>query len=193
MSDGQSIMARVSYLRDTEIGADLRPLFDLFAGKGQFENQARALAHSPAVFRHVYGLIDELRRQGELPQRLVEIAVVATSAANRCKYCVAHHAPVLKGTGLPAATVDRILEPDVAGLDDVERLVRDYAVLVTERPWGIRDAVFEELRRHFTERQIVELTARIGLCGLFNRFNDSLQIDPEHGIIIDGNNPHQAL
>jgi uncharacterized peroxidase-related enzyme len=184
-------MARVSYLRDTEIGADLRPLFDLFAGAG-FENQARVLAHSPEVFRHLYGLIDALRSEGELPQRLVEIAVLATSAANRCKYCVGHHAPALKGMGLPAATVDRILEPDVAGLDDVERLVRDYAVLVTERPWGIRDAIFEELRRHFTERQIVALTARIGLCGLFNRLNDSLQIDAEPGIIIDGDDPHHA-
>jgi uncharacterized peroxidase-related enzyme len=185
-------MARVSYLQDNEIGADLRPLFDLFAGTGQFENQARVLAHSPAVFRHVYGLVDELRSQGELPRRLVEIAVVATSAANRCKYCVGHHGPVLKGMGLPAATVDRILEPDVPGLDEVERLVRDYALLVNARPWGIRDRVFEELRRHFTERQIVGLTARIGLCGLFNRLNDSLQIDAEEGIIIDGDGPHHA-
>jgi alkylhydroperoxidase family enzyme len=47
----------------------------------------------------------------------------------------------------------------------VERLVRDYAQLVTARA-GIRDQVFDALRKHFTDRQIVELTVRIGLCGL---------------------------
>ena len=171
-------MARVSQVHESKIAAELRPLYEQFAS-AQFGNQAGVLAHSAPVLRHLYGLVKDLREEGELPQRLVEIAVVATSEANRCKYCVAHHAPVLKGLGLPAETVARILEPEVPGLDERERLVRDYAVLVTERPWGIRDNVFERLRKHFSERQIVELTARIALCGVFNRMNDALQIESE--------------
>jgi uncharacterized peroxidase-related enzyme len=186
-------MARVSRITDAQLPQELQFLFALFAlGDGQFENQARALAHAPAVFRHVYGLLHELRQEGALPQRLVEIAVVATSAANRCKYCVGHHAPALKALGLAPETVDRILERDVPGLDPLERLVRDYALLVNERPWGIPDKVFDELRGHFNDRQIVELTARIGLCGLFNRFNDALQIEPEAGVIIDRDSRHQG-
>lgn len=185
-------MARVSDASEENLPPELRALYAVFAHDGNFENQARALAHAPAVFRHVYGLVHDLRQEGALPQRLVEIAVVATSAANRCKYCVGHHAPLLKGQGLASETVDRILDPDVPGLDAVERLVRDYALLVNERAWGIPDRVFEALRRHFSERQIVELTARIGLCGLFNRFNDALQIEPEAGVIIDRDSPHQG-
>ena len=56
--------------------------------------------------------------------------------------------------------------------DEVDRLVRDYSVEVTERYQYIRDQMFEDLRRHLTEEQIVELTLRIALCGFFNRFND---------------------
>jgi uncharacterized peroxidase-related enzyme len=185
-------VARISYTDEERLPPELRPLYALFARDGNFENQARTLAHAPAVFRHLYGLVHALREEGELPQRLAEIAVVATSAANRCKYCVGHHAPVLEAQGLAPDTVARILEPDVPGLDPVERLVRDYALLVSQRPWGIQDQVFGELRRHFNERQIVELTARIGLCGLFNRLNDALQIEPEPGIIIDGDGRHQT-
>ncbi len=173
-------MARVPYVAEDELGADLRPLYRKFAHEyGSFGNQAGVLGNSPVVFRHLYGLTAAMREEGALPPRLVEIAVVATSAANGCKYCVGHHGPVLKEMGLPAATVDRILEPDVPGLDEVERLVRDYAQLVTERAWGIRDQVFDGLRRHFTDRQIVELTVRIGLCGLFNKLNDALQVEFE--------------
>ncbi|HEX2649932.1 MAG TPA: carboxymuconolactone decarboxylase family protein [Burkholderiales bacterium] len=171
-------MARVSHMSSEKVDPELRPLYAEFAAE-QFGNQVAVLAHSAPVLRHLYGMVKDLREEGELPQRLVEIAVVATSEANRCKYCVAHHAPVLKGLGLPAETVARILEPEVPGLDERERLVRDYAVLVTEQPGRIRDGVFERLRGHFSERQIVELTARIALCGVFNRLNDALQIESE--------------
>jgi alkylhydroperoxidase family enzyme len=37
------------------------------------------------------------------------------------------------------------------------------------------DSVFERLRQHFSEAQIVEVTLRITLCG----FNDALQIEEE--------------
>ena len=44
------------------------------------------------------------------------------------------------------------------------------------------DAIFVELKKHFSEAQIVELTLRTALCGFFNRFNDSLQIGMEEGV-----------
>lgn len=65
--------------------------------------------------------------------------------------------------------------------DAVDKLVVEYAIAVTNAPQRIRDHVFERLRSHFTEAQIVELTLRIALCGFFNRFNDALQIDDAAG------------
>ena len=70
-------------------------------------------------------------------------------------------------------------------MDDVDRLVRDYAVQVTNNPQYMRDAIFERLRQHFTEEQIVELTLRTALCGFFNRFNDAMQIGMEEGAVAD--------
>ena len=61
-------------------------------------------------------------------------------------------------------------------------LVRDYAVQVTNNFQYMRDAIFEDLKKHFSEEQIVELTLRIALCGFFNRFNDALQIGMEDGV-----------
>jgi alkylhydroperoxidase family enzyme len=63
--------------------------------------------------------------------------------------------------------------------------VRDYAVQVTEKPNDIRDAIFADLCRHFSEEQIVELTVRTALCGFFNRVNDSMQIGIEDGVVED--------
>ena len=104
---------------------------------------------------------------------------------NECEYCVAHHAPRLAQEGCPPDAVARILEPEVPGLDEVDLLVRDYAIAGTERPQRIGDAMFARLRQHFSEAQIVELTLRITLCGFFNRFNDALQIEIEHDALED--------
>ena len=64
-------------------------------------------------------------------------------------------------------------------LSDEGPTVVEYAIQVTETPQRIRDRMFERLRTHFTEAQIVELTLRIALCGFFNRFNDALMIETE--------------
>jgi AhpD family alkylhydroperoxidase len=131
------------------------------------------------------GLLLDLKDEQILPKRCLEIALVTVSKLNECRYCVAHHTPRLVEQGLPPETASNILEPDCPGLDAVDRLVRDYAVEVTERSQYIRDSMFEALRQHFDEAQIVELTLRIALCGFFNRFNDALMIGMEDGVVAD--------
>ncbi|MDQ4136227.1 MAG: hypothetical protein M3158_08600 [Pseudomonadota bacterium] len=43
--------------------------------------------------------------------------------------------------------------------------------------------MFEELRQHFSQEQLVELTLRTAPCGFFNRFNDALPIGIEDGVL----------
>ena len=94
-------------------------------------------------------------------------------------YCIDHHAPRLIAQGLDADIKNHILDDEVTGFDEIDMLVCDYAVQVTEKAPYMRVAIFGDLRKHFTEPQIVELTLRIALCGFFNRFNDALQIGIE--------------
>ena len=101
---------------------------------------------------------------------------------NECAYCVGHHGAALVDLGVTPETVDGILDDALPGLDKRERLVRDYARLVTERAWGIPDRVFLDLKSHFSDQQIVELTIRIGLCILFNKLNQALLLDIEDSV-----------
>jgi len=48
---------------------------------------------------------------------------------------------------------------------------------MTQGTGAIPDELFEELSRHFSEAQIVEMAAVIGLFNYFNRFNNMLRID----------------
>ncbi len=179
-------MARVRDIAIDEVPEDVQPVYRRFTEEyGPFLNQVKVFAHRAPVLKHIQGLLLDLNDEALLAKRYLEIALVVVSKLNECTYCVSHHAPRLEAQGLAAETVAGILEEDCPGLDPVDRLVRDYAIAVTERPQRIGDAMFNALRRHFSEEQIVELTVRIALCGFFNRVNDALQIGIEEELVGD--------
>lgn len=179
-------MARVSDVEIDAVPDDVKPVYERFASEyGPFLNQVRVFAHRPTAVKHIMGMLLDFKDEQILPKRYLEIVLVTVSKLNECRYCVAHHTPRLIEQGLPAETVTNILEPDCPGLDEVDRLVRDYAVEVTERSQYMRDKMFDDLKKHFTEEQIVELTLRTALCGFFNRFNDALMIGMEEGVVSD--------
>ncbi|MEM7021307.1 MAG: carboxymuconolactone decarboxylase family protein [Pseudomonadota bacterium] len=173
-------MARVRDVPLEEVPPALRPLYERFSGSyGPFANQVGVMAHRPPALAHLMGMLLELSDEALLPKRYLEIALVAVSKLNACRYCVTHHTPRLVEEGLSAATAEAILEPHCPGLDQIDLLVRDFSVAVTLTPQRIPDAMFARLKEHFDDAQIVELTLRTALCGFFNRFNDVLQIDIE--------------
>src|ERR1700691_492862 len=174
-------MARVRDIDVRELSPELAAIYGEFAGSyGPFRNQVAVFAHVPAALRHLMPLLMELRAAATLPKRYLELAIVAVSQVNACDYRVAHHKPFLAVEGVSSAGVDRLLGyRDHPELDEIDRLVVEYAIAATERPNRLPEAMFARLRRHFTEAQIVELTLRITLCGFFNKFNDALQIEEE--------------
>src|SRR5258708_4493879 len=174
-------MARVRDIEAAELPADLAEIYREFAGEyGPFRNQVAVFAHVPSALRHLMGMLLELRRAQTLPKRALELAIVTVSKLNACDYCVAHHTPFLAVEGVSPAGAERLLDyRDHPELDDRDKLVVEYAIAAWEQPGRIPDRLFQRLRRHFSEAQIVELTLRITLCGFFNKFNDALQIEEE--------------
>ena len=178
-------MSRVTVKTRDDLPTELRPLWDKMTTYGAFENQAGVMAHRPPIFKHVWSLLIDLAEEAVVPKRYLELALVTVSLLNKCTYCVSHHAPKLAIQGLSEEGVERLLEyKNHPGLDDVDKLVVEYAIAVTNNWNKTRDETFARLREHFSEAQIVELTWRTALCGAFNRFNDILQFDIEQGVVV---------
>ena len=59
---------------------------------------------------------------------------------------------------------------------DREKVVLDYAVAVMRTPVEVTDELFDRVKDHFTEEQIVEITALLALAN-FDRFNAAFGID----------------
>ncbi len=67
---------------------------------------------------------------------------------------------------------------------DAERAALEYAERMTITGQRVDDALFERLKQHFDEPQLVELTAAIALENFRSKFNVPLQVDAQGFCIV---------
>jgi alkylhydroperoxidase family enzyme len=70
-------------------------------------------------------------------------------------------------------------EGNYSGFAAPEQVALRYAEKLTRTPDGATDADFEELKRHFSDEQIVDLHMLIGLANLTNRVTGPLALEVE--------------
>jgi uncharacterized peroxidase-related enzyme len=176
-------MPRVRTVPPEALTGKAREVYDRASTYGPFAGLAGVMANRPPVLEHVFGLLLDLKAEGVLPARYLELALVAVSKLNECTFCVSSHTPRLNAAGISQSVAEHIL--DFEGIDEfdvADKLVIEYSIAVTTDFHRVRDEMFDRLRVHFDDPQIVELTWRIALCGAFNRFNDVLQTEIEDGV-----------
>jgi alkylhydroperoxidase family enzyme len=174
-------MARVSLIEEH----DHPELADLIAKiragrRGALINVYKLLLHAPPLAASWFDLISTARYRTELDGRLREIVIVRVAYLNRTDYVVKQHVPQLSAPeGLSQAECDALADwRNTAFFSPRERAALAYADAMT-RDVAVPDAVFEALRPHFNERQIVELTVLIGTYNMHTRVFMALGIDPE--------------
>jgi len=60
-----------------------------------------------------------------------------------------------------------------------ERAALSYAEIMTITGQKVTDELFAELRRHFSEAQVVELTAAVALENFRSKFNVALGVESQ--------------
>ncbi len=93
--------------------------------------------------------------------------------------------------GLTEADIAAISKGDYSPFSEKERAVLLWAEHVTLNTARERDDVFEEVKKHFTDTEIVELTMVITYFNMRNKFNDALGIPIEAQDEIDRNKIRQ--
>lgn len=79
--------------------------------------------------------------------------------------------------------LDRVAEVtawrDSTLFSESERAALDYAEAMTYTDRQVDDALFAEVKKHFTEPQIVELTAAIAFENFRSKFNPALGVEAQ--------------
>jgi 4-carboxymuconolactone decarboxylase len=151
---------------------------------GRLINIYRLMLHSPALANAWFDLNQAVRYGTEIDGQCRELAVIRVAILNDVEYVQRAHGPAyaLK-EGLTPEQVSAIANWQAANLfDDAHRALLAYTDAMT-RDIDVSNTVFVELRKHFSERQIVELTMLIGAYNMLTRFLKALSVDPEPPVV----------
>ncbi|MFD2167662.1 carboxymuconolactone decarboxylase family protein [Thalassotalea euphylliae] len=102
------------------------------------------------------------------------------SRAAGCQYCEAHSLIAAEIHGVSHEKVQAIWEYKTSDLyTDAERVALDYALAAGSVPNGVTAEIMEEMKKYWSENQIVEILGAVCLYGFLNRWNDSMATDLE--------------
>ncbi len=148
--------------------------------RGRLINIYRMLLHSPALAESWFAHSNAVRWMTTLDGRLREIVIIRMGHLTGSQYVLRQHVPSLAlADGLTVEECDALV--DWRGsrfFSERERSALTYTDVMT-RDIVVPDAVFAEVKRHFNERQIVELTVLIGTYNMNARVLRALELDLE--------------
>jgi alkylhydroperoxidase family enzyme len=58
--------------------------------------------------------------------------------------------------------------------DEKERVALEFAIAAAAQPNDVTDELFEKMKRHWNENQIVEIAGVVAMFGFMNRWNDTM-------------------
>ncbi len=156
---------------------------------GRAPNAMRTLAHAPRVAQALLGLLVPTIRcelTGELDMRLKALLILKTSTLNGCAYCIGHNTTLGRSLGFDDELIEAIAGDyrGHEGFTDAEKAAIAWAECVTERTCRRNREVMGELKEHYSDAQIVEITMVSCYFNMWNRFTDSLEVElEEHGSV----------
>ncbi len=111
-----------------------------------------------------------LKRNRALPERLVELVRLRVAFFNQCRSCMAIRYSDAVADGLTEDLVCSLAKPHLAeNLSDPEKAAIRFGELMATDHLAIGDTIYADLRRHFTEAQIVELGMTVAFFVGFGR------------------------
>lgn len=174
-------MARIS-LVDPDGHPELAPLVERVKGsrRGKVINVYRLLMHSPKLAETWFEHLNAVRWATALSGRLREIVIIRIGYLNSAAYILKQHIPKL-------ATAEGLSEAECRALadwrtsesfSDLERAALGLTDELTTKA-AASDGAFAEVRRHFGERETLELTVLISTYNMHSRVMNALAIDLE--------------
>lgn len=137
----------------------------------------RLYAHIPRLL-NAYGKLEQAEsRLDLLSPRHRALAELKSATTVRCEYCIDLGSQIARRWGI---TDEELLAManyrEAPCFSDVDRLVLEYATVISRTPVEVSDQLFDALRAHFDTAQLVGLTHVITLGNLRARFNIALGI-----------------
>ena len=119
--------------------------------------------------------------ESELPTSTKRLVGHIVSQASGCQYCSAHTGfQATRSGGVEEEKIEAAFEYETSPLfTDAERAALRVAQAAAAVPNSVTDEDFTELKKYYTDRQIVEIVGQISVFGFLNRWNDTMATELE--------------
>jgi uncharacterized peroxidase-related enzyme len=137
----------------------------------------RAMANRPEVLKSFVPLYGAVVGPGSVDRRIKVLVYLVSSLANECAFCIASNMPGARKAGITEEQIEALKNEQDESFSEPERAAIRYARELTLTAGA--EVAREEMFRHFTHEQVVEITLVIAMSNFTNRFNNGLAILPE--------------
>lgn len=146
-------------------------------------NSVLTMQRRPEIAKAFIGLNKAvMANHGRVTSEQKRLIGYLASLSAGCRYCQAHTALAAKRYGASDERLAAIWEYRTSPLfSDAERAAFDFAVAAASVPNAVDAEIAENLRRHWSDDEIVEMLGVVALFGYLNRWNDSMGTTLEAG------------
>ena len=156
---------------------DLKEAFAAYTKSlGFIPNSMLILQRKPKIVKAMAQLAASIwEPDGEVDRAFKRLVAHVASRTAGCQYCMAHTAGGALLHGVDPKKVEAVWDFRTSALySEAEKVALDFAIAAAGQPNGVTDAMFADMRRHWSETQIVEIAAVVAVFGFLNRWNDTM-------------------
>jgi AhpD family alkylhydroperoxidase len=135
------------------------------------------LTHHPGVLRGSVAMELALQRANEVDWRLKDLAATRAASLVGCEFCIDFGSALLEHAGAPPEQIAELPRwRDSQAFSPLDKLVLEYTEALSRTPVEVPDELYARLSEHFSETQLVELTAAITFENHRARMNNVFRI-----------------
>ncbi len=137
----------------------------------------RAMANRPEALKNFVPFYGAVAGPGSVDRRIKELVYLTVSFTNHCVFCAWAHTATGKKAGITEEELAALKSGNDQSFAAAELAAIRYARELTKTADAAttRDA----LKNHFNDEQVVEITLLAAMANFTNRFNNSLNIQPQ--------------
>ena len=123
-----------------------------------------------------------MENNGNVTSILKRLIGYISSNVAGCQYCQAHTIRAAERYGAEKDQMENIWNYKThPSFSEAERIALDFAVAASQIPNGVDDEIANNLRKYWSDGDIVEILGVVALFGFLNRWNDSMGTEIETG------------
>lgn len=141
---------------------------------GYVPNAHLAMAEKPELLLAFSNLAMTIFQSEGIDMQTKQLIALASSLSSGCKYCQAHTSHGAERAGMKEEKVADILNYEESEhYSKEERAILDLSFASGKTPNASNKEHFKELKKYFSDDQIIDIVSVISLFGFLNRWNDT--------------------